>query len=132
MVAALAALAAAPLAHAQDPRAAEAQQVARTWLALSDKLDADAAYSAAGPKFRGALTLDRWREAVRVVRAPLGALEQRTVQNTSFQRKLVGFPDGDYAMIVFRTSFAAKPVARELVSLERVDNRWVVVGYVIQ
>ena len=129
---AAAALVAGPLAQAQDPRAAEAQQAARAWLAVADKLNADNAYSAAGPKFRAALTLDRWREALRLVRVPLGTLEQRAVQSTEFQTKLKGQPDGVYALIAFRTAFEKKPVARELVSLERLDNRWVVVGYVIQ
>ena len=132
VLAALVALAASGLAQAQDPRAAEAQQAARAWLAIADKLDADAAYSAAGPKFRGVLTLERWRDAIRVVRKPLGAMEQRALIATTFQKKLPGQPDGDYALIAFRTAFAMKPVNRELVSLERLDNRWVVVGYVIQ
>jgi hypothetical protein len=131
-LAALLALGVAPTSGAQDPRAGEAQQVARAWLAIADKLDADAAYSAAGPKFRSVLTLEKWREAMRQVRAPLGAMEQRTVQRTAFQTKLPGQPDGDYVLIAFRTAFARKPVSRELVSLERVDNRWLVVGYVIQ
>ena len=135
--AALAALAAVALAAttgapAQDPRASEAQQAARTWLAVADKLNADAAYGAAGAKFRSVLTPERWRDAVRTVRAPLGAIDQRTVLSTLFQTKLQGQPDSDYVLIAFRSSFAKKMVARELVSLERVDNRWVVVGYVIQ
>ena len=135
--AALAALAGVALlatgaAHAQDPRAAEAQQAARAWLAIADKLNPDAAYSAAGPKFRSVLELGKWREATRVVRAPLGAMEQRTVLLTTFQKTMLGQPDGDYVLIAFRTAFANKPVSRELVSLERVDNRWLVVGYVIQ
>ena len=131
-LAALAALSIAGHAIAQDPRATEVQQAARAWLAIADKLNAEAAYEAAGPKFRSALSFDRWRDAVRLVRFPLGAVEQRTVTSTQFQKNLPALPEGDYALVVFRTAFANKPVNRELVSLERVGNRWVVVGYVIQ
>jgi hypothetical protein len=122
----------APSAQAQDPRAIEAQQAARAWLAVADKLDADASYRAAGPKFRSVLTPERWRDAVRLVRTPLGAMEQRSVTKTEFATKLKDQPDGEYALVTFRTAFAKKPVGRELVSVERVQGRWLVVGYVIQ
>ena len=135
--AALAALSALVLgasigASAQDPRATEAQQAARAWLAIADKLDAEASYKAAGPKFRGALTPERWRDAVRQVRFPAGTLVQRTVQTTQFAAKLKDQPDGDYVLITFRSSWTNKTVGRELVSLERVGGKWLVVGYVIQ
>ena len=122
----------APLAHAQDPRASEAQAAARAWLAVADKLDAQAAYEAAGPKFRQALTPSRWNDAVKLIRFPLGALVQRTVNQTTFVTKLPGQPDSDYALIAYRTSWANRNVGRELLTLERVDGKWQVVGYVIQ
>jgi hypothetical protein len=126
------ALGSSSIASAQDPRATEAQQVARTWLAIADRLDADASYKAAGPKFRSALTPERWREAVRTVRFPAGTLVQRSVQSTQFATKLKDQPDGDYVLITFRTSWANKTLGRELVSLERAGGKWQVVGYVIQ
>jgi len=126
------ALGASPIAGAQDPRATEAQQAARTWLAVADKLDAEASYKAAGPKFRSALTPERWRDAVRLVRFPAGALVQRTVVSTQFVKTLKDQPDGDYVLITFRTSWTNKTVGRELVSLERIGGKWLVVGYVIQ
>ena len=122
----------APATRAQDPRASEAQQAGRAWLAVADKLDVDASYRAAGPKFRNAMTPERWRDAVRLVRTPLGGMEQRSVTRTEFATKLKDQPDGEYALVTFRTAFAKKPVARELVSLERLQGRWLVVGYVIQ
>jgi hypothetical protein len=122
----------APASRAQDPRAIEAQQAARAWLAIADKLDADASYRAASPKFRSVLTPERWRDAMRLVRTPLGAMEQRSVAGTEFATRLKGQPDGEYALIAFRTSWAKKAVGRELVSVERVQGRWQVVGYVIQ
>ncbi|HEY8245527.1 MAG: DUF4019 domain-containing protein [Vicinamibacteria bacterium] len=131
-LAAIAGLLVAPLARAQDPRASEAQAAARAWLAIADKLDAEASYAAAGPRFRTALTPSRWNDAVKLVRFPLGALVQRTVNQTTFTTKLPGQPDSDYALIAYRTSWANKSVGRELVTLERVGGKWQVVGYVIQ
>ena len=129
---AIAGVALSPLAHAQDPRASEAQNAARAWLAIADKLDAEASYEAAGPRFRQALTPSRWNDAVKLIRFPLGALIQRTVNQSTFTTKLPGQPDSDYALIAYRTSWANKSVGRELVTLERVGGKWQVVGYVIQ
>jgi len=132
MLAALAASSIAPASLAQDPRALQAQEAAREWLALADRQDADAARSAAGAKFRDALAADRWRDALRSVRGPLGEVTQRTVVTTQLTRTLSGQPDGDYALVAFRTSWSRKPVGRELVSLEYESGRWRVIGYVIQ
>jgi len=132
MLAALAASSIAPASLAQDPRALQAQEAAREWLALADRQDADAARSAAGAKFRDALAADRWRDALRSVRGPLGEVTQRTAVSTQLTRTLSGQPDGDYALVAFRTSWSRKPVGRELVSLEYESGRWRVIGYVIQ
>ncbi len=132
MFAALAASSIAPASLAQDPRALQAQEAAREWLALADRQDADAARSAAGAKFRDALAADRWRGALRSVRGPLGEVTQRTAVSTQLTRTLSGQPDGDYALVAFRTSWSGKTVGRELVSLEYESGRWRVIGYVIQ
>jgi len=89
---AFAGVALSPLAHAQDPRASEAQAAARAWLAIADRLDAEASYEAAGAGFRKALTPSRWNDAVKLVRFPLGSVVQRTVNQTVFTKKLPGQP----------------------------------------
>ena len=119
-----------PLA-AQGQDSAAAQSAARAWLALTDRLDGAASWQAAGAKFRNASPAEHWSKALSQVRGPLGALEARAVQSTSFAKSLPGFPDGDYAVIVFRTSFAHKAVARETITLEREEGAWHVVGYLI-
>ena len=131
-LAALAAASVAPASLAQDPRASVAQEVAREWLVLADRKQADAAREAAGAKFRDALTAERWREALAQARGPLGQVTQRTVLATRLTRTLPGQPDGDYALVAFRTSWANKTVGRELVSLEFEGGAWRVIGYVIQ
>ncbi len=135
LLAAAAALAAGafPLSvAAQDPRSAEAQNAARDWLVLVDRMDATAAWDAAAAKFRSAVPADRWADALQKVRGPLGALQTRAVDTTRFAAALPGFPDGNYAVVVFRTSFANQEIARETVTLEREGTAaWRVVGYAI-
>jgi hypothetical protein len=124
-------LCALPLS-AQDPRATQVQQVAREWLAYTDKLDAQGSYKAAGQKFQTTMTLDEWSLAMKGVRTPLGAVSQRTIVTTEFDNSFPGAPTGVYAHVQFRTAFAKKN-GGETVSIEREpDGQWRVIGYSIQ
>jgi len=119
-------------AFAQDPRATTAQKEARSWLELTDHGDAAGSWRAAGKKFQSAITADRWTESLREVRPPLGELVGRTVMSTQFTKQIPGAPDGDYALLEFRASFAKKTNSRETVTLEReADDAWRVIGYFI-
>jgi hypothetical protein len=119
-------------ASAQDPRNSAVQGVARSWLALTDRLDAAAAWQAAGAKFRQRLPANRWAAALAAQRKPLGALVQRAVTATRFTPAPQGMPAGEYAVVQFRASFANRTGADETVTLEHeADGAWRVVGYTI-
>ena len=119
-------------AIAQDPRASLVQEAARAWLADTDRGDAARSWKRAGKRFRDAITVERWAESLRQVRPPLGEVSQRGLLGTQFRRSIPGAADGDYAIIVFRTTFTKKSDARETVTLEReADGVWRVAGYFI-
>ena len=123
----------APPAFAQDPAATTVQSIARDWLALTDRGDGAASWDAAARQFKNAIARDRWAEALQKTRDPIGALERRTVLSTTFATTFPGAPDGNYAIVLFRTSFAKKTDAAETVTLEReADDAWRVVGYFIR
>jgi hypothetical protein len=118
---------------AQDPRAGAAQSAARSWLALVDKGDADASWKSAGAKFDEVFPLDKWREALKTYRTPMGALESRTAIATTFSTDVADLPPGDYANVQFRTNFANKVDAHESISLEHTaDGTWLVIGYALR
>ena len=120
-------------ALAQDPRATAAQKEARSWLELTDRGDALASWSAAGKKFQNVISADKWADSLKEVRPPLGALVERTMLSTELTTSFPGAPDGDYALLVFRSSFAKKIDSRETVTLEReADGAWRVIGYFIR
>ena len=136
-VCALAAIAClvAGLAVAQDPRAAAVQQSARAWLAQVDRLDAAASYNAAGEKFRAPITIDAWADALEKARAPLGAVAQRTLVETAFDRAAPpeGGPEVAIAVLLFRTAFAQRTGGSESVTLALdADGAWRVIGYFIR
>lgn len=118
-------------AVAQDPRASAAQKAARDFLALTDRGDGAASWAAAGKHFQSAITVERWTDSLNAVRPPLGALVERTLFSTQLTRTFPGAPtEGDYALLVFRTSFAKRTEAQETLTLEREpDGVWRVIGY---
>ena len=117
----------------QDPRASAAQAAARQFLLLTDRSDAKASWNAAAKQFQGAITMPRWAQALEAVRLPLGAVAERTLLSTAFMRTLPGSgQDGDFATLLYRTSFA-KTERSESVTVEREsDGVWRVVGYFIR
>jgi len=130
---AAAAILCASAAAAQDAATSAAQRVARDWLALTDRGDGGGSWDAAANQFKSAITRERWTDALSKVRAPFGAFEQRAVLSTRFEKSFPGAPDGDYAIVLFRTSFAKRTDGQETVTLEReADGAWRVVGYTIR
>ena len=135
--AALALLACALLAPqalwAQDPRAGTVQRVAREWLTLVDKLDAEASWSAAGVRFQQGMTTAQWAEILRRDREPRGTIVQRAMTATTFADSGPGLPAGGaYALVRFRTSFANLADGGEEVILEVGPGYvWRVIGYVL-
>jgi hypothetical protein len=126
------AVAAVPV-HAQDPRASVVAATARDWLALVDRGDAKAARDRAALKFRDAAPEDRWIKALATQRGPRGAVVQRTLASTRFEKSFPGAPEGEYAVLAFRTAFEKEAVGSETVTLEReADGVWRVVGYTIR
>ncbi len=120
-------------ARAQDARTTLAQKTAREWLALADALDVTGSHNAAGARFRNAITSEAWGAALQQARAPLGALDQRSMLSTKFSDKLPDGPEGEFALVLFRTSFAHHADGRETVTLEReADGSWHVIGYFIR
>ena len=121
------------IAVAQDPRASEAQKVAREWLVLADKLDGSATWKMAGQRFQATIPEERWALLLKRERESRGTLVQRAIAGTSFTTQLPSVPEpGRYGMVHFRTSFAKEPNATEDITLEQgPDSTWRVIGYVI-
>jgi hypothetical protein len=101
------------------------------WLQLIDQQRWDESWSAAGTLFRSRMPQADWAAAIKPVRQPLGALASRGREAMTKVASLPGAPDGEYTIVVFRTSFANKRDAAETVVLAREASGWKVVGYFI-
>ena len=133
LVALCLALLADGIAIAQDPKASAAQATARDWLVLVDRGDAEASWNAASKRFRDAMSLSAWADALKKNRVPLGAVLDRATVKTSFQKNFPGVPEGDYALVSLVTRFANRLQGHETVTLEReADGNWRVLGYFVR
>lgn len=118
---------------ADDAAVTEAEKAARAWLAEVDAGQYEASWDHAAELFRAAVMKGVWKQQLEAARAPLGAVERRTLRSTQFTRELPGAPDGEYVVIQYETSFANKASAVETITPMRdPDGTWRVSGYYIR
>lgn len=105
---------------------------AKHWVQLVDNSRWDYSWAAAGTLFKSQMPQPRWASTIAPVRAPLGTVTSRVVKAVTPAKSLPGAPDGDYEVVLFRTSFANKAAATETVVLSREATGWKVDGYFIR
>ncbi|MGB3739291.1 MAG: DUF4019 domain-containing protein, partial [Pontixanthobacter sp.] len=120
-----------------EPADSSAQQIAtdhateaaaRDWLRLTDSGDWAASYENTGDQFRRLNTLELWRNTSQDARTPLGPMLARD----AIGYQSVNAPPRGYRIVTFRTYFTNRPEAKETITLEREDDAWKVVGYIIE
>jgi hypothetical protein len=122
-----------PLAMSSESREADAESVARAWLALIDAGNYDQSWSTAAQMFRQKVTQSQWHSMASSVRGPLGKLTSRTLQSATFKNTLPGAPDGEYVIVRFASSFENMANAVEtVVPMKDPDGTWRVAGYFIK
>src|SRR3954451_6280712 len=107
----------------------EARAAATAWLALVDTAEYAAAYASEPERLRKATTEEQFVRSMEGRRVPFGRVLARSFIGAAFTHKLTGSPDGQYQRILFRTSFANKPLAAERVILSHESGQWRVVDY---
>lgn len=110
-----------------------AVEVAKKWLAVVDSGDYAKSWTNAAEFFRNAISEERWEQAVRSIRDPLGEVVSRTRKSADYATELPGAPDGEYVVVQFETTFANKASAVETVTpMKDPDGVWRVSGYFIR
>jgi hypothetical protein len=108
-------IAAAPAVPAAETATSGAESAARAWLALLDAGNYADSWQSAASVFRQKISASQWEAAIAGTRAPLGALQSRTLQSATPHSTLPGAPDGEYVVIQFAASFEHKASAVETV-----------------
>lgn len=124
--------AAAPAADASAQAVEAATTATTSWLAVADTGNYADSWSQGASAFRGAVTQSQWDEALRSVRAPLGAVKSRKLMSAQFTRTLPGAPAGEYVVIQYQTEFANRAGIETVVPMREADGSWKVSGYAIR
>jgi hypothetical protein len=121
-------------AQAQEAESvSQAKAAASSWLALVDAGNYQASWQQAAGLFQSAVTEQSWASAAQAARAPLGTIQSRQVESTTYTRTLPGAPDGEYVVIKYTSRFAGKASAVETVTpLKEKDGSWRVSGYYVR
>lgn len=120
------------IAASTSPAQTAASKSALEWVGLVDRKAWEESWRAAGGAFKAQLSAAQWAATVQPVRAPLGAVSTRALQSATKASSLPGLPAGDYEIVQFKTSFAAKNDAIETFVLAQEGSSWKVIGYFIR
>jgi len=81
------------------------EAAAKEWVALVDQQKWGDSWSASGALFQSKISKEGWASAVQAAREPLGTVSSRQLEKVTATKSLPGARDGDYGIVVFRTSF---------------------------
>lgn len=117
----------------QERAVQEAVAASESWLKLVDSDDFAESWNQAAALFKNAITDEKWRESLDMVRGMFGKALSRAVKKTTYATELPGAPDGDYVVIEYETEFEKKRNAVETVTpMKDPDGQWRVSGYFIR
>lgn len=103
----------------------------QAWLDKIDKGHYGESWDSASDLLKLTMTKDDWQKLLEKTRKPLGALKSRQVVDQRIAKDPKGLPAGDYIVMVYKTTFAKKADATELVTLFFQDGSWHVLTYQI-
>jgi serine/threonine protein kinase len=111
----------------------DASAEALRWLSGIDAGEYARSWKEAAVFFQKAITEAGWSDALTRARKPLGDVNSRKLLDAKSAITLPGAPDGEYVVMQFETSFAAKEKAQETVTfMKQPDGTWKAAGYFIR
>lgn len=86
----------------------------------------------AAPYLQENVPLKDWEEKLAKMRATLGAISGRELENVSFAAPAKNLPESELILLEYDSTFEQKDVSEIVTVVLGDDNRWRVVGYFIQ
>lgn len=125
-----------PHAHATETNniLEQVEGSARTWLALIDNEKYADGWQQASPLLQEKTSQQEWVKTVVELRKPRGTPNARYIATANSAKSLSGFPDGDYVILQFYTTFSEKGLALEAITLVKSNDTtdsegWKIVEY---
>lgn len=104
--------------------------VTRNWLDMLDKGKYEESWDTGSLMFRNTIKKKEWKRAMNQMRKPLGSALSRSILDIRTAKDPKGLPAGDYLVFFYKTAFANKKEAHELITLvQEKDGQWKVLTY---
>lgn len=116
--------------YVQQEKSASAM-AAQAWLDQVDQNRYDQSWDHSSSMMRRTISKGEWEKVLNTTRHPLGGVTKRTMVQQLPAQNPKNMPRGDYMVILYQTSFAGKPQARELVTMSFENGEWRVLTYMI-
>jgi hypothetical protein len=111
----------------------EAVVISTAWLQLIDDEKYSRSWTETAGIFRKSVSQDKWIRLLSASRKPFGTMISRTLYSREYTASLPGAPDGEYVVIIYKTSFRNKKESVETITpMKDVDGKWRVSGYYIK
>ncbi len=106
---------------------------ARSWLGLIDTGKYKESWEISSALFKLKKSESEWIKSIIAIRASRGAVSARYIATAASGKSLSKFPDGEYVVLQFYTTFPDKGLAFETVTLAKTQNEtWQVAEYSIK
>ena len=106
-----------------------AEPTSKAWIQLLDKEKYGEAWEQSSSLMKAMMDKDGWDSVMDHMRKPLGKVESREVVDQRSATNPKGLQDGEYAVRFYKTEFANKKEASELVTLYYENGQWRVMTY---
>ncbi|MBL8498705.1 DUF4019 domain-containing protein [Nitrosomonas sp. JL21] len=112
---------------------AQVERSARDWLARVDAGNYPESWEQAAPLLKSKINQAEWVKSTTAVRATRGEMTARYIATAGTTTSLSGFPDGEYIVLQFYTTFAPQSLALETITLTKASGEtWQVIDYAMK
>lgn len=107
--------------------------VSLAWLESIDNGQYDQSWDAGSPLFKQTISKSEWVMFLQSIRKPMGTLISRKVVDERTAKNPPGLPNGDYMVMVYKTSFTNNKDSDEVVTLMKgSDGQWRILTYQVK
>lgn len=116
-----------------NPDLEASAEAADGWLQLLDRENYDQSWEKSSATLQLLVPKKDWRKLMEGIRKPLGEKKTRQMIEQRPAKDPAGLPKGDYMVLLYNSSFTAKPTAHELLTMvKESDGRWKTLTYQVK
>ena len=111
----------------------QVERSARDWLARVDEGNYQESWEQASTLLKSKTNQAEWVKSTTAIRSTRGKMTARYIATAGTTTSLSGFPDGEYIVLQFYTTFAPQSLALETITLIKAPNEtWQIADYAMK